>query len=368
MVLGTTEEQQRRLGMINNRVFEALSCQAPLVMHPPFPELQQAVGHDSGSVLYASTAAEVRSHVQRLQQDPALRRRMGEGGRRLVVEQHSYDHRVEQIVRFVTRMSTEQPAPMTRPNAPVVVLAYPASSSASDWGLYLSLVPGLLQLERSGLCRLQTVSVATLADLAMACQTADLTLLRAPLGLPLEAGFRSLTTCKGRKGLLVPWPAEGVSSTMAALGENGEEEALLEYSVLGYDQPMPLHRHPNAVWTLGLALALAADRAPSASLPDVTIDITQERGTVARLSWPGSARQEQEMDHVRPETLTSLLGVAARVHLRPGAVSSAAVLGLLGVAVGAEVVVEGGMREAIGEAIGRAQGTEGGRQAEQPVG
>jgi hypothetical protein len=60
LVIGTTDIAQRQLGMINNRVFEALSCGAVLITDC-FPALKETFG---SHVLCAANASDVARHLR----------------------------------------------------------------------------------------------------------------------------------------------------------------------------------------------------------------------------------------------------------------------------------------------------------------
>ncbi|CAM9770713.1 unnamed protein product, partial [Sphacelaria rigidula] len=80
VVLATTEEKQRELGMVNNRVFEALACGAAVVTDA-FPALTEIFGDH---VLYYRKPGEARRSVEFLLENAAAREELGIAGRRLI--------------------------------------------------------------------------------------------------------------------------------------------------------------------------------------------------------------------------------------------------------------------------------------------
>ncbi len=95
-VFAMTEDRQKKLGMVNNRIFEALASGA-VVISDPHPFLST---HELGPfVQFAASAETVRDVLERLERDPSLRRLAAEG-QRCAWANHTYRHRAEQFVRF----------------------------------------------------------------------------------------------------------------------------------------------------------------------------------------------------------------------------------------------------------------------------
>jgi len=96
VVLGMTEERQKAAGMINNRVFEALSCGACFVSEY-FPALEEAFGD---AVLYSRRRGDTSRHLDRLLADDSGREEMASRGRELILRSHTYAQRTEEILGF----------------------------------------------------------------------------------------------------------------------------------------------------------------------------------------------------------------------------------------------------------------------------
>eukprot|EP00937_MAST-01D_sp_MAST-1D-sp2_P000919 g919.t1 len=102
-VLGVTMDDQREHGMINNRVFEALSCGA-VFLSEHFPELEALFGD---AMVYVRRRGDVAAALRRGQGARQGRAAGGAGNaggaaaaaRRLIRGNHTYHHRVEQILR-----------------------------------------------------------------------------------------------------------------------------------------------------------------------------------------------------------------------------------------------------------------------------
>jgi len=96
VVLGTTEDRQRKAGMINNRVFEALACGSNFISEHSV-ELEQVFGN---SIYYSKKAGDTTSHIKQIlaNKDGSVRRKSEV--LKLIRENHTYKHRVIQILNF----------------------------------------------------------------------------------------------------------------------------------------------------------------------------------------------------------------------------------------------------------------------------
>jgi Glycosyl transferases group 1 len=95
-VLAITEDRQRNMGMVNNRIFEAIAAGA-VVISEPHPFL---ANHELGRFVHFTTGPEmVRDVLERLRVDPSLRELAAEG-QRCVLANHTYRQRAEEFVRF----------------------------------------------------------------------------------------------------------------------------------------------------------------------------------------------------------------------------------------------------------------------------
>jgi len=96
VVLAMTETRQRIAGMINNRIFEALSCGA-CVISEYYPELEECFGD---VITCVRQSGDTKNALIRLIEDDDYRYHMGQKGRNLIEKRHTYDHRVEKIIDF----------------------------------------------------------------------------------------------------------------------------------------------------------------------------------------------------------------------------------------------------------------------------
>jgi O-antigen biosynthesis protein len=103
IVLNDHWEDMREHGYISNRVYDALACGA-LVLSDDVPGLTERFG--DAVVVYRS-ARELHDLVDRFLDDPQERRRRGELGRAVVLEGHTFAHRVEQLLSIVGERARE---------------------------------------------------------------------------------------------------------------------------------------------------------------------------------------------------------------------------------------------------------------------
>ena len=96
VVLGTTEDRQRKAGMINNRVFEALACGASFISEHS-PDLENVFGK---TIYYAKGAGDTTSHIKQILADKSSVEQRKTEALKLIREKHTYDHRVSQILNF----------------------------------------------------------------------------------------------------------------------------------------------------------------------------------------------------------------------------------------------------------------------------
>jgi hypothetical protein len=94
LVLGMTERRQAALGMINNRVFEALGCGAMFIADH-FPELERLCGD---RMLYARGAQDIHRAVELSKQGSSPERERARAAQAWILDEHTYDHRAAHIL------------------------------------------------------------------------------------------------------------------------------------------------------------------------------------------------------------------------------------------------------------------------------
>jgi O-antigen biosynthesis protein len=97
IVLNDHWDDMREHGYISNRVYDALACGA-LVLSDEVPGLAERFG--DAVVVYRS-AEQLRELIDRLLADPAERRRRAALGRAIVLEGHTFAHRVDELLAIV---------------------------------------------------------------------------------------------------------------------------------------------------------------------------------------------------------------------------------------------------------------------------
>jgi GT2 family glycosyltransferase/spore maturation protein CgeB len=97
IVLNDHWDDMREHGYISNRVYDALACGA-LVLSDSVPGLTERFGD---AVACFGSPEELRELIDRLLADPHERRRRGELGRELVLERHTFAHRVDELLALL---------------------------------------------------------------------------------------------------------------------------------------------------------------------------------------------------------------------------------------------------------------------------
>ena len=97
IVLNDHWDDMREHGYVSNRIYDALACGVP-VLSDDVPGLAERFGD---AVAIYRSAAELHELVERLLSDPAELRRRGEQGRAAVLAQHTFAHRVDELLALV---------------------------------------------------------------------------------------------------------------------------------------------------------------------------------------------------------------------------------------------------------------------------
>jgi len=137
VVLGSTIEAQRQQGMVNNRVFEAMSCGAVLLTDHS-PELAEVA---EGNVLFANSSADVAKQLQWVRNHPAEAAAIGRRARALVLQKHTWGHRAVQALALAGHLRTTRSVLRkccARPNCPT--LAWVVSAENADHPDYTNVV------------------------------------------------------------------------------------------------------------------------------------------------------------------------------------------------------------------------------------
>ena len=120
VVLASTIEAQRSVGMINNRIFEAMSCGSLLLSD--HSEALEALAE--GTMLFYKNGEDVHRHMKWILAHHSEASQMGEQARQLILRKHSWAHRSVQIMSFVAHLAGQraiQKRCCSRPNCPTMV-------------------------------------------------------------------------------------------------------------------------------------------------------------------------------------------------------------------------------------------------------
>jgi hypothetical protein len=97
IVLNDHWDDMREHGFISNRLYDAVACGA-LVLSDRLPGLEERFG---GAVVGYETRDELHALVERFLSDPAERTARGAAGRELVLDRHTFAHRVDELLAHV---------------------------------------------------------------------------------------------------------------------------------------------------------------------------------------------------------------------------------------------------------------------------
>jgi spore maturation protein CgeB len=95
----------REHGYISNRIYDALACGA-LVLSDEVPGMNERFGD---AVAVYRSAEELEELIDHLLSDPTERRRRAELGRALVLEGHTFAHRVDRLLAILGERMREPP-------------------------------------------------------------------------------------------------------------------------------------------------------------------------------------------------------------------------------------------------------------------
>jgi GT2 family glycosyltransferase/spore maturation protein CgeB len=103
IVLNDHWEDMREHGYISNRIYDALACGA-VVLSDDVPGLSERFGD---AVAVYRSPEELNESIERLLADPAQLRRRGELGRAAVLAEHTFAHRIDELLAVVTERVQE---------------------------------------------------------------------------------------------------------------------------------------------------------------------------------------------------------------------------------------------------------------------
>ncbi len=113
IVLNDHWEDMRAEGFISNRIYDALACAAFVISD----DVEGIHAEFDGSVITYQGRQELLALIERYLADPAERRRLGERGRAIVLERHTFDARAREIEAVVTELSRSRPTRILAPPA-----------------------------------------------------------------------------------------------------------------------------------------------------------------------------------------------------------------------------------------------------------
>lgn len=325
VVIGTTETAQRRLGMVNNRVFEAVVASGGSVvlveerLDDHFEELRRIVADLPHVHVVHSPENAVTAVLKALHMKPSVDHDIIEA----FVDAHSYVRRADQIVHFARDLQQRSQRRVER-----VVVAYDASIN-DDWEWISAYLPALARLERFDFELVDASQPVT----DTWCAGAALIIARGTRAMALTLLVDDASMCAafaGGQGLYRPPPKMLVSTAMETC------EALPYFDVILIYRGESLNcSHPNVHTVAGIDVdALRPSTEQSIRTGVITIESTERR-------WRADdARLLESLHTGKAEALINVLKTVERLDI---SVPSGGLFFLLaGLAAGAVVQVPDG--------------------------
>ena len=248
VVLGTTEAAQRRLGMVNNRVYEALASGAQtflaveesLPQDPIFAELKnildvQVVHSPKDAVLAVERAfREFSSSSENIQSRKSR-----------IIEAHSYARRAENLLEIFSSVAE-------MPRRREVLLVVYDSKDTTDYPFLLGLIPALVSLETE---RFEIKLVDVKETRGTWCAGAAMVVARGTIDSPAVGAVKKLNAAcarpSGSKGDRRRPPTTLLLPRNPLFAVNCAE--FLVFDAVLYDDHFPSAcHHPRATKALGL--------------------------------------------------------------------------------------------------------------------
>lgn len=103
IVLNDHWDDMREHGFVSNRVYDALACGA-LVLSDHLPEIEETFGD---AVVTYETPEELRRLMEHYLSEPEEREQKGQRGRELILARHTFEHRMDTMLREISRRMQE---------------------------------------------------------------------------------------------------------------------------------------------------------------------------------------------------------------------------------------------------------------------
>ena len=110
VVLGTTEVGQEELGMINNRVFEVLSCGGGRLVIPAFDELEAVFKEHTGAISYVRKVGDTTKIIEAImeEEEDEEEKEDSSWGRNEIVTKHTWNNRATTILEYLDELRLQQ--------------------------------------------------------------------------------------------------------------------------------------------------------------------------------------------------------------------------------------------------------------------
>ena len=111
VVLASTIQAQEAFGMINNRIFEALSCGSIVILSNFCPAIYEEFGD---IILYVNETHPISHHLKFIQGNKEYADNLRLKGREIILQSHSWTHRVVELIDFYEHINNLDSASSSR--------------------------------------------------------------------------------------------------------------------------------------------------------------------------------------------------------------------------------------------------------------
>ncbi len=122
IVINVTRDKQKRLGMVNNRVFEVIAAGGFLVTDF-FPAIEELFGN---AVMYIKKEGDATQIIESVLADESLRQKLIKQSKSIVMEKHLYNHRAHTLLKHYQALGGKKPVELS------YALSPPTSSTSKS--------------------------------------------------------------------------------------------------------------------------------------------------------------------------------------------------------------------------------------------
>ncbi len=127
IVINVTRDKQKRLGMVNNRVFEVIAAGGFLVSDH-FTAMEELFGE---SVMYIKKEGDTTRIIESVLADETLRQKLIKKAKSIVMDKHLYNHRAHTLLKHYKALGGKKPVELSVALSPLTSSSSTSSKSSS---------------------------------------------------------------------------------------------------------------------------------------------------------------------------------------------------------------------------------------------